>query len=96
MKAKFKKQPMCEILGNVPATHFTWRYSDRRWRFISTQAPQEPDEYCFRIDGFFLSPAAIVDWLAHLSEKKFFDPVDFLAMIHRFREATGSYGVLKA
>jgi hypothetical protein len=89
MKTKFKKQPMCELLGNVPAEHFTFRRG--KWFFVSTEAPEDWNEYHFEIDRFFCSPASIVDWLAHLSEKSWFDAADFCTMIHRFRKATGSF-----
>jgi len=88
----FKKKPLCELLGNIPAEHFTfWR---GKWLFVSTKADEDFNEYHFPIADFFNSPAATVDRLAHLSEKDWFDPKDFCAMIHRFRKATDSYGAL--
>jgi hypothetical protein len=51
-------------------------------------------DYQFEIADFFKSPSATVDWMSHLHEKAWFDAKDFMAMMHRFREATGSYGVL--
>jgi hypothetical protein len=91
-KLKFKKQPMCELLHDRPAEHFTFRRD--KWLFVSTQADEDFNEYHFEIVEFFSSPASTVDWLAHLSEKGWFDAADFCAMIHRFREATDSFGGL--
>jgi hypothetical protein len=73
------------------AEHFTFRRG--KWLFVSTRAPEDIDEYHFEIADFLKSPAATIDWLARLSEKKDFDAKDFCAMMHRFRETTGSYGV---
>jgi hypothetical protein len=92
IKTAFKKKPMCEVLRDKPAEHFTCR--EGRWMFVSTEVEEKPDEYHFRIDDFFKSPRATVDWLAHLHEKGWFDANDFFAMMHRFREETHSYGVL--
>jgi hypothetical protein len=64
------------------------------WIFVSEASPEQMTDYCFEIADFFKSPAATVDWLAHLAEKAWFDADDFLSMIHRFREATGSFGAL--
>lgn len=42
-------------------------------------------------EDFFRSPAATVDWLAHMHEKAWMDWVDFMDMMYRFRHATNSY-----
>jgi hypothetical protein len=91
-KPKFRKTPMCEILHNKPAAHFTCRRE--KWLFVSSEAPEDFNEYHFEIADFFKSPASTIDWLAHLHEKSWFDPSDFCQMIHRFREATISFGAL--
>ena len=88
----FTKIPSCEILPDQPAEHFTFRRG--HWLFVSTKAPEDFNEYHFKIRDFFKSPSATVDWIAHLSEKSWFDPADFCAMIHRFRIATDSFGAL--
>ena len=43
--------------------------------------------YAFCISRFFESKYETVDWLAHLNEKQWFDPKDFLNMMERFRNA---------
>jgi hypothetical protein len=88
-RGTFRKVPMCEVLGNKPARHFTCRRG--RWMFVSTEAPEDVTEYHFEIEDFFKNPSSVVDWLAHLSEKEWFDAEDFLSMMHRFRQATESY-----
>ena len=62
--------------------------------FVSTEAPEDFNEYHFEIGRFFSSPAATVDWIAHLHGKHWFDAKDFCFMMKRFREATGSSGAL--
>ena len=84
----FRKVPMCELVDDQPAEHFTYRRG--KWLFVSTQAEEDFHEYHFEIYRFFASPAATIDWLTHLSKKDWFDPQDFCAMIRRFRAATGT------
>lgn len=83
---------MCELLHDKPAKHFTYRRS--KWLFVSTDAPEDFNEYHFEIADFFKSPGATIDWLAHLHEKPWFDANDFCAMLHRFRKETDSFGAL--
>ena len=64
------------------------------WKFVAVDAPEYAGDYHFEIAEFFKSPTSTVDWLAHLHEKDWFDANDFCAMLHRFRKATGSYGIL--
>jgi hypothetical protein len=90
---KFKKTPMCEVLGNTPAEHFTHRGG--KWLFVSTEAPVDFNEYHFPIADFFRSPASTIDWLAHLRGKDWFNANDFCEMMKRFRKATDSYGGAK-
>jgi hypothetical protein len=92
MRIRFKQQPRCELEPDKVARHFTYRRG--QWLFVSTEAPEDVNEYHLEIERFFRSPSSTVDWLAHLSQKHWFDPNDFLAMMHRFREATNSYFAL--
>jgi hypothetical protein len=78
---RFKRIPACELMPGEIAEHFTFRRG--KWLFVSTEAPEDLGEYHFEIADFFKSPAATVDWLAHLSEKEWFEAKDFLAMMHR-------------
>jgi hypothetical protein len=89
---KFKKAPMCELLHDQEAEFFTCQ--DGKWIFVSLEAPEKISDYHFEIEQFLKSPSATIDWLAHLSEKPWFDANDFMEMVHRFREATDSYGAL--
>lgn len=91
-KVRFKQTPMCELLHDKPAEFFTCQ--DGKWLFVCLEAPEKFSDYHFEISEFFRSPTATVDWLAHLHEKAWFDPKDFLEMIHRFRHAADCYGGL--
>ena len=51
-----------------------------------------PDNYIILFTRFFKSPAATVDWLAHLAEKGWIEDnaYAFFEMMENFRTATGS------
>jgi hypothetical protein len=87
---KFKRQPECELIPGAPAEHFS--HHREKWLFVSTASPEDLDDYHFPIRDFFRSPSSTTDWLAHLSEKGWFDSQDFFEMLHRFRKATDSFG----
>lgn len=79
----FRKTPMCEVLTNVPAEYFS--HYQGKWRFVSLDISENWNDYWFTIAQFFKSPRATTDWIAHLSEKGWFDAKDFARMLHRFR-----------
>lgn len=93
----FKKQPICEICNQHPATAFVgFRPSPESnvsgWQF-SCACTTRPDEArSFAIDKFFDNPAATVDKLAHLEETGTMDWHSFMEMMRRFRVATNSIG----
>lgn len=92
---KFRKTPLCELSGDSPADCFSFRKG--RWVFLADRkVPQLGNEYRFSIEGFFRAPASTVDWLAHLSEKSWFNATEFCDMMERFRRATDSYFCLRA
>jgi len=93
MKTQFKRTPRCEILIDEPAEWFVAKPGEG-WFFLSTKVPDGGADYSIEIDRFFSSPASTVDWLAHLSEKDWFDANDFCRMLRRFRQATQSFGSL--
>lgn len=57
------------------------------WSFVSVQAPEEHGDYAVPVSAIVKSPEALVDWLAHLNEKTWFDPKKFIDFFTRFREA---------
>lgn len=92
--------PRCETCGAEPATSFSWfedreRWEEPRsgvWRFTGACTTATETYYVTfhaRGDGFLESAAARKRWLAHLSDKRWFDAVDFFAMLGRFTLAGG-------
>ena len=88
---QWKKVPICEVCHHEPATSFSWFNKADEWKYCG-DCGKETETYYISFTRFFRSPAATVDWLAHLSEKNWFKPADFLKMLHRFRAATESFG----
>jgi len=86
----FPKTPICEMCGKEEAISFSWN-AENGWTF-SGMCYADFEEYYVEFKRFFSSPAATVDWIAHLYEKDWFVEVDFLNMMNRFRKATNSYG----
>jgi hypothetical protein len=89
----FPKEPMCEKCGKNPATAFCWFDSGGKgqWKFCCNCTD---GTYSIMFDSFFSSPASTVDWIVHMNEKDYMNWTDFMAMMDRFRHATGSYGRL--
>ena len=94
----FKQNPVCEVCGKDTASAFvfiqnpvgSWKGS---WKFACKCTTQQ-ESYYVAIDKIFKSPPATVDWLAHLAEKDWVNWNDFMRMMHRFRQATKSFGQL--
>lgn len=96
MSIEFDKTPMCEVCGKNVATSFSFfdhEAPGKRWRFCCL-CTSEPETYYVPIDACFSSPSSTVDWLAHLHEKTWIDWGEFMAMMRRFRAATGSFNKL--
>ena len=91
-KVRFPKQPKCEACGKESAFAFTVLRKGGKytWRFTG-ECTSDVDYYYAEFYRFFASSAATVDWLAHLSEKEWFNAKDFVQMMWRFRKATESY-----
>jgi hypothetical protein len=93
--------PRCEACHQEPACSFSWFadcarwYAPRSgtWKFAGLCTVDVEAYYVmFRNGGrgWFDSASARAEWLAHLSEKAWFDPVDFAAMQGRFVDAEGA------
>jgi hypothetical protein len=61
------------------------------WSFVGKDAPEKSGEYNVAVDDLLSSPKSLVDWLAHLHEKTWFDPEKFFQFFERFRESNGLY-----
>ncbi len=97
MKTPFKKIPKCEVCENEEASSFSCMAVAKNgdlteWKFCG-ECTSDKEAYYMEFDRFFDSPTSTVDWLAHVHEKGV-DWKNFMDMMHRFREATDSYGAL--
>jgi len=93
--------PRCETCGREPATVFSWftdpdRWCEPRsgaWKFTGT-CTGDRETYYLAIRGhgrgFLDSLSVRVEWIRHLSEKRWFDLSDFLAMLARFEAERNS------
>ena len=65
--------------------------SSGNWEFVAVDAPEQND-YSIPVDGLSKNPEAMVDWLAHMSQKSWFKPDEFFDFINKFRNENGIYG----
>ena len=86
---KWKIKPLCEVCRLEPATSFS--FVDKRWVFVGN-CTSDSERYYIEFKRLFRSPAATVDWLAHMHEKNWMDWDSFMDMLTRFRQATESFG----
>lgn len=85
----FDKIPKCEACGQNEAISFSYfaeGMNDGTWRYTCA-CTTDSETYFVMIKDFFATPAATVDWLAHLGEKTWMDWHDFNAMMCRLRDA---------
>lgn len=97
MKLNFPVLPKCEFcksrtaIGFIPDIDtFKKRGSGASWMWVCS-SDDCPDGYIVEFARFFNSPAATVDWLAHLADKSWFDANKFCKMMERFRDETKCY-----
>lgn len=91
------KTAKCERTGADILLSDGWLVADAstgEWSFVSIDANEKAYDYHIELRELIKSPEAFVDWLAHLSEKTWFDPRKFFAFFERFREKNNLYGSL--
>jgi len=91
-----------ELLELVETEDSKKEWKDRKKKFVeynhdgvckfAGDCTSDIEFYYIYIDQFFRSPASIIDWLAHMHEKNWFNEDDFFDMMDRFRNATNSFG----
>lgn len=92
----FKKQPICELCKQNPATAIVGYRSATgsavsRWKYACGSCPASPDEArSFGFNDLFASPSATVSTLANLEDAGTTDWHSFMEMMQRLRTATGS------
>lgn len=88
----FPSKPSCEVCNSQTAQNFTCERLTSEWRFLCNSCSDlVPDSYPVELARFFETPAATVDWIAHLSEKSWMNQKIFADMMVRFRAATDSF-----
>jgi hypothetical protein len=71
-----------------------WYKDENRWMFVG-DCETDSGTYPVGIDRFFHNPSATVDWMAHLTEKRWMNWKDFMEMMRRFRRETDSFHCIK-
>jgi|SRR5450759_2731570 hypothetical protein len=64
---------------------FTANQASGEWKFTSKTTPKKRSEYHISVSDLIKSPESLCEWLAHISEKTWFDPVKFFAFFRRYR-----------
>jgi hypothetical protein len=88
--AQQKPEPIKFIDAAADVTDRTRIPAQGKWMFCC-ECTSDSDIYYIEFERFFGSPKAIVDWLAHVHHKPWMDWEDFMDMMYRFREETGSF-----
>ncbi len=87
----------CERTGKtIPISEgfFVADQTTGEWSFVGIGAPEKYGDYNVPIDDICKSPEALIDWIAHLSEKTWFDGKKFTDFFARFRKENNLYGAL--
>ena len=64
------------------------------WSFISKDAPEMPRDYSILVKDIVKSPEALIDWMANLNEKPWFDANKLMEFFTRFRKDNHLFGSL--
>lgn len=91
------KTAKCERTGEQLLLSDGWLIADAstgEWSFVSTDAEDHAYDYYIELRALLKSPEALVDWLAHLNEKSWFEPRKFFAFFERLRRENNLYGAL--
>ena len=62
------------------------------WQFIAKGSPENHGDYDIAVSDLIKSPESLVDWLAHLRQKSWFDPAAFFDFFVRFRKDNSLFG----
>lgn len=68
--------------------------STGEWSFVGVDAPERHGDYNVPVNDIIKSPEALVDWIAHLNEKTWFDPTKLADFFTRFRKANNLFSSL--
>lgn len=56
------------------------------WRFVAADAEEGATEYHVKVSALVKDPATLIDWLATLNEKPWFDKIKFFDFITQLRK----------
>lgn len=73
---------------------FVADFTTGEWSFVATGAPEKHGDYNVPVEDICKSPEALIDWIAHLNEKTWFDAKKFTDFFFRFRKQNNLYGAL--
>ena len=68
--------------------------STGEWCFVCKDAPENPGDYPIAVSDLTKSPESLVDWMAHLNEKTWFNPKKFFEFFEDFRKKNQLYNSL--
>lgn len=63
------------------------------WSFICVTAPKRAGDYSIPVEDLVESPEELVDWIANLNEKIWFDAKKFADFFTRFRKSNNLFGL---
>lgn len=89
------KTAKCERTGKeIPISDgfFVADFTTGEWSFTSAGSSEKYGDYDVPADDICKSPEALIDWMAHLNEKTWFDAKKFVGFFTRFREENNIYG----
>ena len=68
--------------------------STGEWSFVSVDAPARHGEYNVPVSSIIKSSESLVDWMANLNEKTWFNAKKFADFFTRFRKDNSLYNAL--
>lgn len=83
------KKIMCEVCENEEAYSFSFFDSDNYKRIckLTGECTIDSEKYYIEFKRFFNSPQSMTNWIAHMSEKQWFNKEDFITKLIKFRTA---------
>lgn len=82
------KTAKCERTGNevlLSDGYFVAETDKGEWFFVSIDAPERHGDYNISVSSLTKSPEALIDWLAHLEDKTWFNSNKFVSFFSRLR-----------
>ncbi len=84
----------CERTGNkLPLAEgfFVATPGTGEWVFICKDAPEHHSDYSVLVGDLVKSPESLIDWMAHLNEKTWFNSKKFFDFFTRLRKENNLY-----